>query len=83
MPGLTNEKSHRVVWSKNSFMEISSCKKLSLLKMRPQIENGPIPMVQSFIDQIECILCFCSLDLVSTIYSFERFYRERLGWHFV
>ena len=51
--------------------------------MRPQIENGPIPMVQSFIDQTECILCFCSLDLVSTIYSFERFYRERLGWHFV
>ena len=51
--------------------------------MRPQIENGPIPMVQSFIDQIECILCFCSLDLVSTIYSFERFYRARLGWHFV
>ena len=32
MPGLTNEKSHRVVWSKNSFMEISSCKKLTLLK---------------------------------------------------
>ena len=51
--------------------------------MRPQIENGPIPMVQSFIDQTECILCFCSLDLVSTIYSFERFYRARLGWHFV
>ena len=40
-------------------------------------------MVQCFIDQIECILCVCSLDLVSTIYSFERSYRARLGWHFV
>ena len=40
-------------------------------------------MVQCFIDQIECILCVCSLDLVSTIYSLEHFYRARLGWHFV